>query len=62
LTRTERKPKVFEKTLRQVGYWWRQEEEQRLFDELMARLREEYAGSVTLFEENLVAMHAESNP
>jgi hypothetical protein len=60
LAKTSRQPKPFAQVERQVRYWWKQEEEKRLFEELIRRLREEYASQIVLFEDHLVAMHAKS--
>ena len=61
LAKMERRPKPFAQAERQIRYWWKQEEEARLFEELVRRLREESADRIILFEENLAAMHTKSS-
>ena len=46
-------PEPFEKAAPKAIYWIKQEEEERLFQALLARLREQYASEVVVFEDRL---------
>ena len=48
------RPEPFPQTIRRAKYWLRKAEENKYFEELIVRLREQYAGQVEVFEEHLV--------
>ena len=48
-----RRPQAFEKVASRVEWWAKKEEEKRLFDALLAGLREKYASRVVRFEDRL---------
>ena len=48
------RPEPFPQTVRRAKYWLRKSEENKYFEELIVRLREQYAAQVEVFEENLV--------
>ena len=51
----------FEQASTKVKYWLREEEEKRLFEALLARLREQYHPKIVLFRDRLAKMvHAEA--
>ncbi len=58
LKKTPEKPKPYDAVVKQVRYWWSKGEENRLYNELMDRLREKYAAQIAIHEDHLVAMYA----
>ena len=48
------RPEPFLQTVRRAKYWLRKSEENKYFEELIVRLREQYAAQVEVFEEHLV--------
>ena len=50
------RPEPFPQTVRRAKYWLRKSEENKYFEELIVRLREQYAAQVEVFEEHLVDM------
>lgn len=46
----------FEQAVPRVIYWFKNQEEDRLFKDLLLRLREQYAGEIVLFQERLQAV------
>ena len=47
------KPEPFERAASRARYWLRKQEENRLFEALLVKLREKYAAKVVLFEDRL---------
>jgi peptidyl-prolyl cis-trans isomerase C len=56
LARVPARPQPFEQASTKVKYWLRQEEEKRLFEALLARLREQYRPKIVLFKDRLAKM------
>ena len=50
------RPEPFPQTVRRAKYWLRKAEENKYFEALIVRLREQYAGQVEVFEEHLVGL------
>jgi parvulin-like peptidyl-prolyl isomerase len=50
------RPQPFEQALDRVKYWLRQEEEKRLIEALLARLREQYRPAIVLYNDRLSKM------
>lgn len=48
------RPEPFPQTVRRAKYWLRKAEENKYFEELIVRLREQYAAQVEVFKEHLV--------
>ena len=48
------RPEPFPQTVRRAKYWLRKSEENKYFEELIVRLREQYAAQVEVFEEHIV--------
>ena len=48
------RPEPFPQTVRRAKYWLRKAEENKYFEELIVRLREQYSAQVEVFEEHLV--------
>ena len=48
------RPEPFPQTIRRAKYWLRKAEENKYFEELIVRLRAQYAAQVEVFEEHLV--------
>ena len=51
--RQPKRPETFERARSRSKYWLRKTQEHALFDELMARLREQYASQVVVYETTL---------
>jgi peptidyl-prolyl cis-trans isomerase C len=51
-------PEPFEQAASRAKYWLKKEEEKRLFEELLHRLRTKYASKVVVFEDRLRTMNA----
>ena len=47
------RPEPFEQAASRAKYWLRKTQENKYFESLMIRLREQYASQVAIFEENL---------
>ncbi|MBI2505248.1 MAG: peptidyl-prolyl cis-trans isomerase [Candidatus Latescibacteria bacterium] len=56
LARLPARLQPFEQASTKVKYWLRQEEEKRLFEALLARLREQYRPEIVLFKDRLSKM------
>ncbi len=50
------RPQPFEQASARVKYWLREEEEKRLFEALLARLREQFRPKIVVFEDRLAKM------
>jgi parvulin-like peptidyl-prolyl isomerase len=50
------KPEPFEKAVSRARYWLKKEEESRLSEELILKLRKDYASQVVVFEDRLKVM------
>ncbi len=57
LEKTPEKPKPYDRVVKQVRYWWTKGEENRLYNQLMDRLREKYAGQIFIHEDRLAALY-----
>lgn len=56
LARWPARPQPFEQASPKVKYWLKQEEENRLFEALLSRLREQYRPKIVLFKDRLSRM------
>lgn len=57
LHKTAAAPKPYEEVEKQVRYWWTKEEENRLYSELIGRLREKHAAYISIYRDHLAAMY-----
>ena len=57
LEKTPEKPKPYDEVAKQVRHWWTKGEENRLYNELINRLREKYVAHVSIYEEHLATMY-----
>ena len=57
LEKTPEKPKPYDAVVKQVRYWWTKGEENRLYNELIDRLREKHAAQISIHEDHLAAMY-----
>ena len=57
LEKTPEKLKPYDEVVKQVRYWWTKEEENRLYSELIDRLREKYVAHVSIYEGHLATMY-----
>ncbi len=57
LEKTPEKPKPYDEVVKQVRYWWTKGEENRLYNELIDRLREKYAAQIFIHEDHLATMY-----
>ena len=62
LEKTEEEPKPYDEAVKQVQYWWTKQEENRLYGELLDRLRQKHAARVSVHQDRLAAMHGASQP
>ena len=60
LHKTEAELKPYAEAEKQIRYWWTRQEENRLYGELVDRLREKHAASVAVYRDHLVAQHGAS--
>ena len=51
-------PKPYDEVKKQVRYWHTQREENRLYNELVAHLREKHAAHISIYRDHLAAMYA----
>ncbi len=57
LEKTPEKPKPYDEVVKQVRYWWTKEEENRLYNELIDRLRKKHAAQISIYEDHLATMY-----
>jgi len=57
LEKTPEKPKPYDEVVKQVRYWWTKGEENRLYNELIDRLREKHAAQISIYEDHLATMY-----
>ncbi len=57
LEKTPEQPKPYDAVVKQVRYWWSKGEENRLYNELIDRLREKYAAQIAIHADHLAAMY-----
>lgn len=50
----------YDEVVKQVQYWWTKQEENRLYGELIERLREKHAARVSVYRDHLAVMHGAS--
>ncbi len=60
LDKTDAAPKPYAEAEKQVRYWWTRQEENRLYGELLDRLREKHAARIAVYRDHLVALHGAS--
>ena len=58
--KTDEQPKPYAEAAQQVRYWWIQAEENRLYGELIDRLREKHAASISIYKDRLATMYGAS--
>ena len=57
LHKTAAAPKPYDEVEKQVRYWWTQQEENRLYNELLGHLREKHAAHISIYRDHLAAMY-----
>ena len=57
LDKTVAAPKPYDEVQKQVRYWWTQQEENRLYNELIGHLREKHAARISIYRDHLAAMY-----
>lgn len=57
LDKTAAAPKPYDEVQKQVRYWWTQQEENRLYNELIGHLREKHAARISIYRDHLAAMY-----
>ena len=60
LHKTEAELKPYAEAEKQIRYWWTRQEENRLYGDLVDRLREKHTASVAVYRDHLVALHGAS--
>jgi hypothetical protein len=58
--KTAEELRPYDEVVKQVQYWWTKQEENRLYGELIERLREKHAARISVHRDHLVAMHGAS--
>lgn len=60
VAKTDVKPKPYDEAVKQVRYWWSKTEENRLYGELIDRLRKKHAASISIHKDRLATLYGAS--